>query len=329
MTDATSGSASGKAGEDAYSRFLDLPAGTRPPNYYQLLQLELFCNHPERIRHSTRKQFRRIKPFEDHPDRRTRESVQDIMTRIASARVVLSDPQQKREYDRQLAADLDIDLDAFLQSQMAEPVPDCLVRIVAGGALVGDRIELLESKPTTVGSDPHCVITLPSARVARLHCQLEHRDQEWWLTPIARDKPTLINDHRTGEFNLDDGDGIEVGGFRLRFLRLPERKPKEALPPPLSLIVRRGPSVASPLLNVLPGESILIGHCETALWQLAGPHVSRHHCRIQPVGEQWEIQDLRSTNGTQVNGQRIEKHTLQDRNEITIGQFIILASLRH
>ena len=124
-------------------------------------------------------------------------------------------------------------------------------------------------------------------------------------------------------------DGIEVGGFRLRFYRLPERKSKEALPPPLSLIVRRGPSVSSPLLNVLPGESILIGHCETALWQLAGQHVSRHHCRIQAAGEQWEIQDLRSTNGTQVNGQRIEKQILQDRNEITIGQFIILASLRH
>lgn len=329
MTKGSSKPTSQSRRRDAYSRFLDLPPGTRPPNYYQLLQLELFCTHPERIRHSARKQFRRIKPFEDHPDRDTREAVQDIMTRIANARVVLSDPDKKLAYDRGLAVEMDIDLDAFLRSKLAEPVPDTLVRIVAGGALVGDRIELLESKPTTIGSDPHCIITLPSARVARLHCQIEHRDGDWWITPIARDKPTLVNDHRCEEFMLDDGDGIEVGGFRLRFLRLPERKSKEALPPPLSLMVRRGPSVSSPMLNVLPGESIVIGHCETALWQLAGPHVSRHHCRIQPAGQDWELQDLRSTNGTQVNGKGVEKHTLRDRDEITIGQFIILASLRH
>ena len=71
-----------------------------------------------------------------------------------------------------------------------------------------------------------------------------------------------------------------------------------------------------------------MGHCETALWQLPGPLVSRHHCRVQPAGDHWEIQDLRSTNGTMINGQRVEHSALEDRDQLTIGRFEILVSLR-
>ena len=82
---------------DLYSEYLDLPAGPRPPNYYELLGLELFCIHHERIHQAVRKQFRIIKRFHDHHDRDTREAIQDVMNAIATARVVLTDPQQKEE----------------------------------------------------------------------------------------------------------------------------------------------------------------------------------------------------------------------------------------
>ena len=313
---------------DPYAVYLDLPPGNRPPNLYELLGLELFCSLPERIRLASRKQFRRIKPFEDHPDRQTRETIQDIMTRIATARVVLTDPTQKEDYDRALAEELGIDRDEFLRDRVAAPVPECQLRVTAGPDLVGERVELIEGQTLTIGRDPQCVLTLPSVRLGKLHCQLDHRDGDWLLTQIDQKLPTLINDHRCREFVLADGDAIDMGGYRFRFIRLPERDVREPLPPPISLIIRKGPSVPAPVLNCLPTESILIGHCETALWQLADPMVSRHHCRISPSGEHWEVEDLHSTNGTLINGQRVHRSVLEDRDSITFGRFEVLVSLR-
>jgi pSer/pThr/pTyr-binding forkhead associated (FHA) protein len=315
--------------EDLYSKYLDLPAGPRPPNLYQLLELELFFSEPERIQTAARKQFRRIKPFEDHPDRATRDAVQDIMTQIATARVVLCNPEEKQEYDQALAEELGIKLDEYLRDRVAVPVPECLLRITGGPELVGERLELLEHTPTTIGSDPHCVLTLPSARAAKLHCRLEHRDREWLLTHVAEDHVTLVNDQRVGEFVLEDGDAIDVGGYRLRFVRLPERPVTEKLAPPMSLIIRKGPSIPAPIFNVLPGESIIIGHDDTALWQLSGPLVSRHHCRVGPEEDHWKVEDLRSTNGITINGVKVDRAVLRDRDELTIGRFDILVSLRH
>ena len=331
MTPAGSNPSSDKLAEDPYTKYLDLPSGPRPPNMYQLLQLEPFCSEPERIKHAARKQFRRIKPFEDHPERDMREAIQDIMTQIATARVVLCDPDQKQEYDRDLAAETGIDLAQYLADRMAVPVPECFLRITSGPGTIGEEIDLLEGDVTTVGSDPHCVITLPSARVAKLHCQLAYQqeDREWMLTHVAEGRVTLVNDQRVQEFVLAEGDRIDVGGYRLCLVRRPVPEVKEKLPPPMSLIIRKGPSIPSPIFNVLPPESILIGHCDTALWQLSGPLVSRHHCRIQPDGERWQIEDLRSTNGIMVNGKQVERAHLRSRDELTIGRFEILVSLRH
>ena len=331
MTKTGSNPSSGKPAEDPYTRYLDLPAGPRPPHLYQLLQLELFCGEPERIRHAARKQFRRIKPFEDHPDRDMREAIQDIMTQIATARVVLCDPEQKQEHDRTLAAELGVDLDEHLADRLAVPLPECFLRVTGGPSTVGEEIDLLEGDVTTVGSDSQCVITLPSPRVAKLHCQLEYQQQEreWMLAHVAEGHLTLVNDQRVQEFVLAEGDRLDVGGFRLCLVRRPEHPAKEKLPPPMSLIIRKGPSIPAPIFNVLPPETFLIGHDETALWQLAGPLVSRHHCRIQPDDGHWRIEDLRSTNGTTLNGKPIERARLRTRDELTIGRFEILVSLRH
>ncbi len=313
---------------DPYTLYLDLPTGDRPPNLYQLLELELFCSHPERIRLAARKQFRRMKPFEDHPDRVTREAIQDIMTEIATAQVVLADPVQKEDYDQTLAQELGVDRDEVLRSRVAAPVPDCLLRITAGPEMVGERIELIEGQSISIGSDPHCVVTLPSARLGKLHCKLDHHDGNWRLTQVESQLPTLVNDHYCQQFLLADGDAIDMGGYRFRFIQLPQYDAFEPQPPPISLIIRKGPSVPAPVMNAEPGESILIGHCETALWQLPDPMVSRHHCRVSPQGDHWEVQDLRSTNGVTINGQRIDCSALENRDQLTLGRFDILVTLR-
>lgn len=328
MSDPAAAGSGAPPPDDAYTEYLDLPPGHRPPHLYELLGLELFCSHPERIRMAARKQFRRIKPFEDHPQRETRETIQDIMTQVATAHVVLTDPDQKERYDQALAEELGIDRDEYLGSRVSAPVPECQLRVTAGPALVGERFDLIEGETLTLGRDPHCVITLPSARLGRLHCQIDFQGGEWSMTHVDREFPTLVNEQRCREFLLADGDALDMGGYRLRFVRLPERSATGPAPPPLSLIIRKGPSVPAAVMNALASESILIGHCDTALWQLPDTLISRHHCRIEPAGDHWEVHDLRSTNGTLINDRRVEHGRLQHQDRLSIGRFEILVSLR-
>lgn len=53
--------------------------------------------------------------------------------------------------------------------------------------------------------------------------------------------------------------------------------------------------------------------------QLADPNVSRNHAEIRPQGNGWVLVDLGSTNGTRVNGVRVDVHELREGDEITFG----------
>lgn len=50
------------------------------------------------------------------------------------------------------------------------------------------------------------------------------------------------------------------------------------------------------------------------------PAVSGHHARLVPEGEQHFLEDLHSTNGTFVNGQRITRQALADGDIVLVGK---------
>jgi pSer/pThr/pTyr-binding forkhead associated (FHA) protein len=52
---------------------------------------------------------------------------------------------------------------------------------------------------------------------------------------------------------------------------------------------------------------------------LADPNVSRKHAEIRPHGDGFILIDLGSTNGTKVNGVKIDQHPLRDGDEISFG----------
>ena len=67
-------------------------------------------------------------------------------------------------------------------------------------------------------------------------------------------------------------------------------------------------------------ESIItVGRHPESNLVLADPNVSRNHAEIRPNGDRYQVVDLGSTNGTRVNGVRIDKQTLQDGDELTFG----------
>lgn len=90
---------------------------------------------------------------------------------------------------------------------------------------------------------------------------------------------------------------------------------------------REGPGGAGAGSLVLPtGERftlaehpITIGRRPESNIVLADPNVSRNHAEIRPQGESFMLTDLGSTNGSKVNGVRVEQRLLVDGDELTFG----------
>ena len=67
-------------------------------------------------------------------------------------------------------------------------------------------------------------------------------------------------------------------------------------------------------------ESIIsIGRHPDCNLVLADPNVSRNHAEIRPQGDHFVVVDLGSTNGSRINGIRIDTQVLHDGDELSFG----------
>jgi len=85
-----------------------------------------------------------------------------------------------------------------------------------------------------------------------------------------------------------------------------------------ALRVMSGPSTGR-MLELEPGRDATIGRDASNDLEVADSSVSSKHCMIIPEGSGFVICDLQSTNGTRVNGERIERQRLTEGDVIVVG----------
>ena len=90
------------------------------------------------------------------------------------------------------------------------------------------------------------------------------------------------------------------------------------LPQPATLLVKLHGKGARHI--ELTHETLTIGRKADNTLVIEDPNVSGHHARIVKVQAVFFLEDLKSTNGTAINGQPITRHQLHDADVITIGQ---------
>ncbi len=78
-----------------------------------------------------------------------------------------------------------------------------------------------------------------------------------------------------------------------------------------------GREIAS--FRLADGERVVLGRSERADVRVSAQGVSRAHCTIARAGDKFVIEDLRSHNGTWVNGERVERGTLRPGDRIRLG----------
>ena len=78
--------------------------------------------------------------------------------------------------------------------------------------------------------------------------------------------------------------------------------------------------------RILPGNERTIGRATGADFIIDAALVSRVHCRVSALTDgQLEIKDLESTNGTYVNGERIESARLASGDRLQVGRVEFVA----
>ena len=71
--------------------------------------------------------------------------------------------------------------------------------------------------------------------------------------------------------------------------------------------------------DVPTGERMVVGRLNSCDVCLSDSNASRQHAAFVPEGAGWAIEDLGSTNGTWVNGQRVERLRLRDGDVVVVG----------
>jgi pSer/pThr/pTyr-binding forkhead associated (FHA) protein len=80
--------------------------------------------------------------------------------------------------------------------------------------------------------------------------------------------------------------------------------------------------------RILPGAVRTLGRAPGADFIVDAALVSRVHCRLTALpGGELEVRDLESTNGTFVNGRRVEVAQLASGDRLQVGRLELVAQL--
>ncbi len=165
-----------------------------------------------------------------------------------------------------------------------------------------------------------------------------------YLLEHARRERLVLASRPVVEFETDDRLGLGEFGIQTRVVS-PE--PDEEAPPPeessgRTMIYSTAGRVAEPLeerararqqtaLLLMGGKRLVVGpqgvtmgrsrQCDVTV---DDPNVSRNHAEVRPRGGSWVLNDLGSTNGSRLNGQRVDgSEVLKPGDEIELGTTVL------
>ena len=173
-------------------------------------------------------------------------------------------------------------------------------------------VNLTVGQEYVAGSGDDNEIILQGQDVLGQHAKLTLSPEGLRVEPVKQ-APISVNGHPISESSLlDDGDWLSLGSclFQINFPDHPHPLTKSFTPP-------SPPQTQSGILT--------IGRLPECDLEISSPLVSREHAKLYcgPLGV--EIEDLHSSNGTFVNGQRLNGRVrLKQGDRVTIASFAFL-----
>ena len=94
--------------------------------------------------------------------------------------------------------------------------PALIVR--AGGGRAGETFPL-EHERITIGRSPDCEIFLDDVTVSRKHAVIAKKDDDFRIEDEGSLNGTFVNKKRVEAADLENGDELQIGKYRLTYLR--------------------------------------------------------------------------------------------------------------
>jgi pSer/pThr/pTyr-binding forkhead associated (FHA) protein len=179
---------------------------------------------------------------------------------------------------------------------------------------------------TLIGSRPGCRIQLPSSKVSPVHCALVHMGDRVLVRDLASRAGTRVNDWETDEQELSSGDRLSLHCWELTVCV--DSPPSEASDGNHGQGVSSAGDAESMVIHGAEGEVVhtsrksvvLMGRHRRCDFRLEDAQASRAHALFARIDGAWTVTDLLSTNGTEVNGRRVESCLPLGRNvEVRVG----------
>jgi Protein of unknown function (DUF3662)/FHA domain len=167
-----------------------------------------------------------------------------------------------------------------------------------------------------------------------------------YLLEHARRERLVLTSRPVVEFETDDRLGLGEFGIQTRVVNLEPEDEEEPVPEPESsgrtMIYSTAGRISEPLeerarsrhktaLLLMGGKRLVVGPAGATMGRsrqcdvtVDDPNVSRQHAEVRPRGGSWVLSDLGSTNGSRLNGHRVEgSEVLKPGDEIELGTTVL------
>ena len=226
----------------------------------------------------------------------------------------------------------------------------------------GSKQPFILGKPSIwLGREPGCdiIFDASSGTVSRKHAEIRIEDGDYFIVDNKSFNGTLVNEQRiTTPIPLYNHDEIQlgIGGPVLKFVSpsriapagadLAGQRSVQSIPSaaifdagsPKTIVFNKGAS-SSPkldagasaepqlLMTVAFGQKneLSIGRDDSNDISLDGLQISKRHAKLMRSGSDVGIDDLGSTNGVFINGNRVSRQAVRPEDSVQIGTFIIRA----
>ena len=201
-------------------------------------------------------------------------------------------------------------------------IPVIHIRTVDGR----ERRYRVSRQPLTLGRDPACDIQVDAPNVSRHHARLQPTESGCEITDLQSANGVYVNGRLVTRKILQPGDRISLGRempgiHSITFDIVAEAETRHDHRKDERQRLDESGSFLGELPLVNRG-SLILGRDPHAPVPLDSPLVSRQHARINPGPHGGHIlTDLKSKNGTFVNGKRVAHAVLRPGDVIRIGPF--------
>lgn len=203
----------------------------------------------------------------------------------------------------------------------------------------------IAANPFVVGRGPNCSLPLDESLASREHANIIFESGSYWLVDQGSRNGTLLNGEKvTAKKELRDGDEIIIGATRLKFVWDKSGQDDDADDDKTRV-------ASSMEIEKAPGQAVIekkdVGDIEVKLRITEGPlqggffrnwespltigrglnnnvvlvddAISTAHAQIVQEGQDYFIEDLKSSNGTFLDGVKVQKARLSNGQKIKVG----------